>query len=194
MDAAFLRAARPKSRTALGLELSPLTLGHLFVLRKYDSCFIVGKPLSLSDLVFSVFICSQPYDKSERDLKKWWVGWFVRWWAARTRRLDKLEETVKFITYLEESKAFPKTKRDMGVKAGRKHEITSPPEWTYLVMLVREFGLSIVEAKSMQMVEATAMLAALGDLRGTLEFRTELDEAHWEAARKLDDEKFGARN
>ena len=58
----FYQAAVPDGWQILGVRLKPLSLGHLILLHRYESAFVVGGIPTEADLVLSVLICSRTYE------------------------------------------------------------------------------------------------------------------------------------
>jgi hypothetical protein len=57
----FYQAAVPDGWQILGVRLKPLSLGHLILLHRYESAFVVGGLPTPADLVMSVLICSRTF-------------------------------------------------------------------------------------------------------------------------------------
>ena len=58
----YYQAAVPDGWQVLGVKLRPLSLGHLILLKRYGSAFVVGGIPTEADLVLSVLICSRTYE------------------------------------------------------------------------------------------------------------------------------------
>ena len=60
----YYQAAVPDGWQILGVKLRPLSLGHLILLKRYGSAFVVGGIPTEADLVLSVLICSRTYEEA----------------------------------------------------------------------------------------------------------------------------------
>ena len=58
----------PEAWTVLRLPLLPLSLGHVELLNRFDSAFMVGRAPDYDDLALSVFICSRDYEEALEGL------------------------------------------------------------------------------------------------------------------------------
>lgn len=52
----------PEPTTLLGLKLLPFSLGHLLLLHRVESAFVMGGRPEYEDLALAVFICSRTYE------------------------------------------------------------------------------------------------------------------------------------
>lgn len=79
----FYSASVPEPVTILGLRLRPFSLGHLILLHRVESAFVLDSEITIEDLALSVFICSQTYKGavetfSDPDLPKFMLRWHER--------------------------------------------------------------------------------------------------------------------
>jgi len=116
---ACLEALVHEEHVVLGVRLRPLTLGHWLWLEALENPVVGGGASSLLDLTQAVAVCSVPFPKVARAVRRrsWWrrlwfaVGWTFRW---------KLEvEAAKFTAYWRD--CFPQPdlwSEDEGVEPG----------------------------------------------------------------------------
>ena len=58
----FYQAAVPDGWQILGVRLRPLSLGHLILLHRHESAFVLGGIPEPEDLVLSVLVCARTYE------------------------------------------------------------------------------------------------------------------------------------
>lgn len=181
MDAAFkLAAIRMPRHRVLGLRLEPLTLGHLFLLHRYESSFVTGEPTTLGDLTLSAFLCSEPWQKSERNVNAWWFNRFSKLWAWASRKRDFVAEYDVFSTYITEGMQSPAFNRTTN---GTPNAVGSPRHFAILASLMSQFHMTKAEAMDCTIVEAQSLLACVGEMRGAIQLRTDEQRSHWAAVR-----------
>lgn len=118
MNDGFYRAQLPDTQIILGLPLRPLSLGHLILLTRMQSPFIVGGEPDWSTLAASVLICAQTYEealsdmddpKMDRFMRKWYEritgngSWLIRLRFKAPNVLNLVDACEAFRAYLESS-------------------------------------------------------------------------------------------
>lgn len=70
MKGLYEHAVLPKPFTICGRHLKPFSFGHFIILRRFDVGFVSDEEarLTLEDIVFSLFVCSQTYEECEEKL------------------------------------------------------------------------------------------------------------------------------
>lgn len=123
----FFTAHVPEPQILLGVQLRPFSLGHLVLLHRLGSAYATGGTPDISDLVSSVFTCSQTYAEAEAVLTTGKVpvkqkGWFgsklvdmplpdaMALWQEQIGPFDFTEKSSEFAAY---------------TKAGSKHPLVS---------------------------------------------------------------------
>jgi hypothetical protein len=88
----FYLASVPDSVRLLGLDLRPLSLGHLILLRRYGSAFLseTNEPPTFSDLAISVLVCSLSYVEGLALRHDATIDEFMRRWHDRITGCDRL--------------------------------------------------------------------------------------------------------
>ena len=180
----FYQAAVPDGWQILGVRLRPLSLGHLILLHRYDSAFVVGGLPTPADLVMSVLICSRTYEDA-LDLVE--SGQFKR-------EAKKLEKALKlcgdeearckwFVEYMEEGLDGPKlwTKEKSGGTFG------APPEQTVKVGLMSQLGLSETEVLNRPFSLCLWDMATLAEMNGTLKIYSQRDAELKQQAEELEE-------
>lgn len=144
---------------AFGLDLQPLTLGHLFLLRECRSKLLLPVKAGLGDVLLAAFICSTPHWKSRKNLgRRWRVTRFLASWGRAAKSFDLAEETQKFRAYLHECFECPQIAAE---KSGGESAIReAPDEWCTLAMLMADFHLTRTEAYNTELAWASAVWAA----------------------------------
>lgn len=170
MDAVFLKTANPVSGRCLGASLVPLTVGHLWLLRRHCPDIFTGDDLPFGPLAVATFVCSHDQSQVERLLRRCGVLLTFRIWGWLVRRLDLEIERERFLAYLRHHLEPPKVWRTLG---GEGDAPQSPIEHRMLVMLMTELRYPESEALAMPTVKANALWAALSEFRGKCTFEND---------------------
>ena len=149
----FYLAAVPEPVTLLGLRLLPLSLGHLILLNRVKSAFVVGGPPSYEDLALSVFICSQTYQGAlaafeDPDLPRFMERWHAKLagtssWAVRlcfreSSLVDLPAKALAFADYLQVHTKGP----SYSYAPGDCKEMECPPVQLVKVTLMKELHMT----------------------------------------------------
>jgi len=125
----FYEAQHPQTHVVLGLELLPLSAGHIDHLSAIESAFMVGGEANWDDLAASVFICSQSFEdaarafrdpKLPRLMRKWHDrltgadAWRCRLGLRKPRVINLGVECERFSAYVAEGFKVPGYKYDEG--------------------------------------------------------------------------------
>lgn len=155
MDRDFYRAQLPDTHIVLGMPLLPLSLGHLILLTRLESPFIVGGEPNWSNLAASVLICAQSYedglasldepkDRMDRFMRRWHdriTGndrWSVRLRFKSPNILNLFSECSAFRTYIESNSKGPNFSYD----PGNFKPLNCPSEQIIKVALMRDLHFS----------------------------------------------------
>ena len=156
MPDGFYLAAIPEPQTILGLRLRPFSLGHVILLHRVESAFIMGGVPDFTDLALSVFICSQSYQETIKALDNpnlpefmadWHnqlTGedkWLVRLGIRKPVVIDYKAKANAFAEYLTTGSKIPQysyTPNDF-------KPLTCPPAQMVKVTLQKEMGFSEAE-------------------------------------------------
>lgn len=108
--AAYYEAAIPEPRTILGLNLRPLSLGHVELLHRIKSPFLTeGARITYADVATAVLICSLPYEEAVDALDDPNLETLMGQWANKllypTLR-EKLTRIPRVIDLKEKAQAF----------------------------------------------------------------------------------------
>lgn len=188
MEAVFLKAANPVRAHCLGISLLPLTVGHLFLLRKYCPDILDQEEIDFGNLALAAFICAHPQSKAERFLcrrdgqPRKLTGLIFRLWGRLNRR-DLLIERDRFDAYRSESLEPPNYLRNLSEPL---RSCQSPLELRLLVMLISDFRYSEAEALDMPIIKANALWATFGEMRGKIDFATEGQKGLFAFAARMD--------
>lgn len=96
----FPESVWPDQTTVLGVQLQPLTLGHVVLLKR------LGSPLApfgsdrrsapgLGDLLLAVYVCSRSYARAARAVLRT-TPWVLRWWFLKARITLLLRPSVSW--------------------------------------------------------------------------------------------------
>lgn len=195
MEPTFIRGAsiRPTGPRVLGLRLAPLTVGHLQLLLSLESPFAgIDRDPTPDDFFTAVFVCSRPFRESDRNLSKWWLPWFFRFWAWRVKHLGLVlgVELSRFRTWFEAQVAMPEFRAppEQGLQT-RSAGAPGPYIRTLFLMTVLRFNQD--EALDCPVARANALYAAWADWEGRAELlhNPEFD-ALWKFAEEEDRKRF----
>ncbi len=103
----FFRAAIPEPFTVLGLKLRPFSAGHIILLHRIESAFVIGGPQLLPDLISSVFLCSLNFRDGWDSLDNRAVDKFMRKWQRKIGHFDFLDKCKLFARYIAEGSEEP---------------------------------------------------------------------------------------
>jgi len=101
--ARYLEILVPDRFTVLGLELKPLSVGHILLLEKFG-CL---EPKDEGEFVLAVLICSQRPQDVPATLDDRWLWLKVRLWFWRLGAFDWNEKAKIFSKYIEAHTATP---------------------------------------------------------------------------------------
>ena len=87
----------------LGQKLKPLTIGHLFLLERFE-CLPVE---DIDQLIFAVLICSHDHEEVIPALENRWTNLKIRFWSWRLGKVDWLSKYELWQEYYERSTATP---------------------------------------------------------------------------------------
>jgi hypothetical protein len=186
MDLAFENAIAPKAHRCLGISLEPLTLGHIFLLLKFQPHFLDRGCESIGELAVAVLVCSQRWRTSAVDLKKWWIGPLVRFWGWRCRKLKLSEEATRFREYLDANLSPPAITTSLD----DSRNPYTPWPFRILSLLTSDFHIGLQDALDMEISFAMCLWASKGDMEGKLKFWTDEKEEFWQAAHRMDLERL----
>lgn len=109
----YAEALFPDARSACGVQLHPLTLGHALLLRRLDNPFVRGESsygldvkLTFNDVLEAAFVASRRWDVAARDVNRWRVVWWMRMkWLTRRRWIA--EDTAALLRWSREQWSVP---------------------------------------------------------------------------------------
>jgi hypothetical protein len=191
MDAVFFKAANPPQFRVLGAKLLPLTIGHLFLLRKYCPDIFGEDELSFGAIAVAAFICAHPQEKVEKLFTRRFIRATFEVWGWFCQKRDLAKERDIFTDYLAESMDPPKLWQDLS-----RPLITcqSPLEMRLLVVLMADFHYTELAAMSVTVAKANALWATFGELKNKFTFADERTEGLFEFAERMRAEKAGREN
>ena len=120
----FYKDHEPAPTDILGLRLRPLALGHIILLHRAGSAFVIpDKVPTIDDLAISILICSLSYEDGaalfedptlDEFMLKWadrltgMDRWLVRSGILPPRRIDYGEQMIRFAAYIKSHWQSPK--------------------------------------------------------------------------------------
>ena len=184
MEAAFRGVLEQPTFSCLRMDLEPLTVGHLFMLHQVESPFVTGESLNLVDLMEAVFVCAFPWFKSIHGRGSICMRPFFYLWGRGVRKLDHKAETDKFIEYWTANLMAPAIAHQDPEKEAKT--CGSPLPFRLLAMLTSKFGKSEREALNTTILEANSLWAAMGEIEGHFDIRSERQNSLWEFKKQMD--------
>ena len=89
MERDYHAAALPEPFTILGQRLTPFSLGHLLLLRRFDNAFVIpGGVPTIDDLAFAVFVCSQTFEEATEAIAEPDVHKRIEEWGRNLGHFD----------------------------------------------------------------------------------------------------------
>ena len=191
----FHNASQVRSRpepVVYGLRLSRLTLGHVFLLFRLESPVFgfAERNADHLDILLAVFVCAQPWRKSEKALNKWWLDWFMRFWAWRTSKLNQDLERARFAAWFEsERKPIPARQPMVGSGSGFR-TLSAPMPYRLLALMMHLFHMTEAQAMDLPLTHAECLFAAIAEWNGNLELVPEQIDDLLEFAAAEDAKRF----
>lgn len=174
MTDAFKQALSPAKAKCLGLELKPLTLGHVRLLLREDVAFVSGGSATLPDLVLAVFICSQDWKAAEKALSSWWDRPFFRLWGWYCRKLIFPQECRAFLDYFGASTSLPAIKTIVTASnAGTaSRDFASPFYFRLVARMIGTLGQSWERAHDTTVAEANCLWCSFAEIENKIQLWT----------------------
>jgi hypothetical protein len=180
----FYHAALPEGWQILGERLKPLSLGHLILLHRYESAFVVGGIPTEADLVMSVLICSRTYEDAVDLIDS---GQF----SKEGRKLDKALKICDdvesrcgwFNDYIMEGLDGPKLWQK---EENKGKTLGAPPEQVIKCSLMSKLGLSESEVLNRPFSLSLWDVATLSEMDGNLRIYTDKDAEYQEQVKELE--------
>ena len=174
MQSAFILSHLARPKNVLGIDLVPLTLGHVYILYAVDSPFVTGEPYAKDDFIFAVYLCSRDWRESIGliqliDKTGLPDDDFVKW----SNTLNLYDESAKesladyFSDYLKSPERFQKGDGNSTIK--------SPRVFYTAISLMHYLRLSEDQAWNMPVVKALSYLATMGEILGDTDLISDLE-------------------
>lgn len=180
----YTKSLIPEPFTIFGVELRPLSLGHLFLMNRFDCKFASEDPNEkggIDDLLLGVAICCRSFGEFNafiRDGQKF-TKWCKRWskeinkQVKREAHYDVLYRFDLFKKYLKDSIVVPKYwELKESEEAGE-----SGTHWTHSVfnILMSEIGYSQQEALDMPVARALSEYFRFLERNGVIQLMNDAD-------------------
>lgn len=194
-DRSYVDAAVPEPFTVLGLRLRPLSIGHILLLHRLESPFVVADspPITIGDLAIACLICSKTFaegvalldDESlPRSLHQWGLyttnqhGWrrFCPWLYRQIDLKSKMDLFSDYLKYHFETPTY-------SVEDGKARGINAPAWQVIRVVLLSKTNLTETEIFDRPYRLCIADFLTLRAIEGQLNFedQSELEEAQRQA-------------
>src|ERR1051326_3175097 len=117
----YVKALIPEPYTILGVELKPFSLGHIFLMKRFNCKFSSDDPSTLGgidDLLLGISICSRSYEEFLEFINdpKEFIDWTKAWGKAIKKHITK-------------SKSFNLIKQFLLFKEYMKSGVVTPKYW-----------------------------------------------------------------
>lgn len=119
----FYLAHEPEPTRILGVDLRPYSLGHIILLSRLGSSFVLGGEPTLDDLAVTVFFCSLSYEEGRSVLCTGKVDVQTRWGIRRLSLDDAMARWHRRIGEFDFSEKVKEVEAYM--KAGSRHPMVS---------------------------------------------------------------------
>lgn len=143
MPSAFFQAAFCQPPRVLGVQLRPLSLGHILLLEGLGNAFILRRTGTRAELFAAVLVCSRTMAENGRVLFGGRLPmWRLVWWAIRWPEHRIGPERDAFVRYLQDFTTVPEHwESDSDGKGFR-----APWQYHFVMVLSQHFGMSWDEA------------------------------------------------
>jgi hypothetical protein len=195
-ERAYIDAAIPEPFTILGLRLRPLSIGHLILLHRLESPFVVssapGATISIGDLALACLVCSKDWlgglalleqEDLAKALFKWGLratrqhGWRILcpWLYTPLKLEEKLELFQEYLKFNMEAPCY-------SVEESKSRSINCPGWQVVKVVLMSKTTLTEREILDRPYRLCIADFLTLRAMEGQLNFE---DESELEQAQEL---------
>ena len=179
----YINAILPEPYRILGVTLRPFSIGHMYLLKKYD-CALgdddVNRMGDISDLILAIVICSRSFKdfnefiNNEKEFAIWMKKWskVIRGIIKIDKSFNIFSSTVKFKQYMKEGIVIPRYWENNNNDGD---EARSGVHWSQnlLFVLQKELGYSQEDALDLPLskafqdyykfAEANGMLTLMSD-------------------------------
>jgi hypothetical protein len=186
MQTAFLKAAIPEPFVILGKRLRPFSLGHELLLQRFENGFAIGSDRmpTIDDLVFAVWICSQPYEDAIRSIQSPLMGLRLRLWGWRIGKADLMDKFDLMLSYITEACQRPEVwSKESAGSTGRE---MGTPSIQFLIMSATRNGWSYRESMDMSYPLAVWLMSAEAERENRLEIVNDRERALMKAAEGME--------
>ncbi len=153
----------------LGRRLCPFTLGHARLLQTYDSPFMGDGPVTMDELLFAVWVCSQPdFEKAAAALLDRSFERQVKAWGKKAGPIDRGAAVLALQTYIRAYMARPPRWED-----DKPAKPRAPWPWLYANALRHYFHVTEAEAWNTPVNKSICDFACMGALLGDDSLLTE---------------------
>lgn len=170
-DPSFFRPLLPDKFRILGLELKPLSLGHVHLLEAIESPFLFGGQQDLEDLVAGVFICSRGWKSNLWHLKHRRLHALYEWvWQKAVGNFDVWDKKILFSEYLAEAYERPIYRINVGENDPQPADSGAPLSATIRVALMADLGFAESELWDRPWAKCVMDWMTLKATRGEISF------------------------
>ena len=163
----------PEPVRILGLSLRPFSLGHYFLLKRWECSFVAEEKSTASreDLILGVLICSMDFEGFQEFMRRKDLESQIRLWGRKVGLFDFKEKSGLFEDYLKKGTEQPAywIEDDNGDSAGG--------HWSQALLLtLLSLGFSRAEALNMPLTQAFADFYKHAESMGSVQLMTAEEE------------------
>jgi hypothetical protein len=189
----FVRASVPDPYTILGVKLRPFSLGHFFLMRRFDCAFSAENQSSggILDLLLGIAICSHTYDgflefiQDDKAFTEWMQHWqkHIATLIETDKDFNFLHKMMDFESYMKDGVQLPKFSTEP-TSHDTKH---SGAHWTQIVLgvIMSEYGYDYDRAINMPLSRALADYYKVMEKHGVVTLLTDEEIQMLEEAEKM---------
>ena len=102
----YYTAVIPDRHTILGLTLKPFCAGHIMVLHRLGSVFVIGGQVTRQELETAIFVCAQTFEEAVDSLNSHSTAKEIARWRRKVGEYDLEEKLAAFNEYVEQGSVF----------------------------------------------------------------------------------------
>lgn len=176
----FFEAAVPEPYTVLGLNLKPLSPGHLILLHKVESPFICGGLPTLDALVMAIWICHLDYKEALTSLTDPATKEKIAAWQKEIGAFSFVKKAALFFEYIKEGRKHP----HFLFNDGDFDVIQAPLEQVVIMTLLMETNFTEAELLDRPWRRCLWDYITVKNIRGHLRLSSQEEFDSMEQARK----------
>lgn len=166
-------ACRKRQPVVYGLRMSPLTLGHVFLLFEIESPILgfSDRDPDPSDYMMAVLVCSLPWRKASKAVNQRRTVLFFSFWRWLCRKKIHAIEIRKFRAWWESERKPVPTKCPTPNGNAKWRSLGAPMPYRLLALCMHLFHMSEGDAKDLPFSHAECLFCAIEEWNGRIELK-----------------------